>query len=103
MGCVNVGERGGKSAWCRRGIDGAGGGLGKEPYSKAMARVPSAKVGRMFCTFGAMSGVHITNLAPEMLIQCNNVASTSITTLFEGIPLSEELTIALVTPNFDNA
>jgi hypothetical protein len=81
MGCWKVGERGGKSVWWSRGIDGAGGGFGKEPYSNAIARVPFAKVGRIDCTFGAMSGVHITNLAPEILIQCNNVASTSTTTL----------------------
>lgn len=49
--------------------------LGKEPYSKAKARMPGATLGKTFSTFSARSGVHTTNFALDTVIQWTKVAS----------------------------
>jgi hypothetical protein len=69
FGRWKLGLRGGRSAWCRRGIDGVDGTSGKEPYSNAAQRISFGSVGRIFSTFGAISGVHNTNCAVEIVIQ----------------------------------
>lgn len=43
--------------------------LGKDPYSKAKALISFDRLGKMASTFGAISGVHNTIFAEEMLMQ----------------------------------
>jgi hypothetical protein len=69
FGRWKFGLRGGRSVWWRRGIDAVDGILGKEPHSNATQRMSFDRVGRIFSTFGAISGVHNTNRAVAIVIQ----------------------------------